>query len=82
MPCELFHKAVKTLEDNIHRYDIGFWTVYHLLPTKLKMVASSYYQRLHIVQMEAMYQSDGKTNFQKIQRQMAALLLETDYTAP
>jgi heparosan-N-sulfate-glucuronate 5-epimerase len=62
---QLFNKAVKTLEDNIHRYDIGFWTVYHLLPTKLKMVASSYYQRLHTVQLEAMYRLTGKLIFKK-----------------
>jgi hypothetical protein len=61
----LFNEAVRTLEDNIHRYDIGFWTVYHLLPTKLKMVVSPYYQRLHIVQMEAMYRLTGKPIFKE-----------------
>jgi hypothetical protein len=62
---QLFNNAVKTLEDNIHRYDIGFWTVYHLLPTRLKMVASPYYQRLHIVQLDAMYRLTGKPVFKK-----------------
>jgi hypothetical protein len=60
---QLFNESVKTLEENIQRYDIGFWTVYHLLPTKLKMVASPYYQRLHIVQLKAMHRLTGKKIF-------------------
>jgi len=62
---QLFTEAIKTLENNIQRYDIGFWTVYHLLPTRLKMVASPYYQKLHIVQLEAMYRITGKEIFKE-----------------
>jgi len=62
---QLFNEAVRTLEDNIHRYDIGFWTVYHLLPTRLKMVVSPYYQRLHIIQLKATYGITGKEIFKK-----------------
>jgi len=59
----LFREGVRTLEDNIAKYDIGFWSVYHLIPTKLKMIVSTYYQRLHIVQLEAMYCLTGKEVF-------------------
>ncbi|MFC1692658.1 D-glucuronyl C5-epimerase family protein [Candidatus Latescibacterota bacterium] len=61
----LFREGTRTLEDKIEKYDIGFWSIYHLLPTKLKMIASTYYQRLHIVQLEAMYNLTGKKIFKE-----------------
>ena len=61
----LFRECVRTLECKIAEYDIGFWSVYHLLPTKLKMVVSPYYQRLHIVQLQAMGRLTGKKIFNK-----------------
>lgn len=61
----LFREGVRTLEDNLLKYDIGFWTVYHLAPTKLKIIASTYYQRLHIVQLEAMFGLTGKQVFKE-----------------
>jgi hypothetical protein len=65
---QLFDAAVKTLEDNIHRFDIGFWTVYHLHKTMIPMAASPYYQRLHIVQLQAMYAITGKKIFEEYAR--------------
>ncbi len=59
----LFKECVRTLESKLADYDIGFWTVYHLLPTKLKMVVSPYYQRLHVVQLQAMAPLAGKEIF-------------------
>ncbi len=61
----LFNEAVHTLEDNISKYDIGFWTLYHLAPTKLKIVVSTYYQRLHTVQLEAMFGLTRKQIFKE-----------------
>lgn len=56
---DLWHSCIKTLKENLHHYDIGFWTTYDLAklnsckqPT---MPSSIYYQKLHTVQMRAMY---------------------------
>ena len=62
---KLYNESVRTLEDNVHRYDIGYWSVYHLHKTKLKMVVSFYYQRLHIVQLKIMYNLTGKKIFKE-----------------
>jgi len=59
----LFKEGVRTLKDHIGKYDIGFWSVYHLVPTKLKMIASPYYQRLHILQLKVMYKITGEEIF-------------------
>ncbi len=60
----LWKECLKTLESNLWNYDLGFWTSYDWpqgydsnLPV---MPSSSYYQRLHTVQMEAMYNLTGK----------------------
>lgn len=60
----LWEECLKTLESNLKNYDLGFWTSYDWpqgydknLPV---MPSSLYYQRLHTVQMEAMYNLAGK----------------------
>ncbi|MCK4753242.1 MAG: hypothetical protein KAS75_07335 [Planctomycetes bacterium] len=62
---ELFNESVRTLENHIQKYDIGFWSVYHLHSTKLREIASPYYQRLHIIQLNVMYLLTGKEIFKE-----------------
>ena len=64
----LWTECLKTLESNLENYDLGFWTSYDWpqgynknLPV---MPASLYYQRLHTVQMEAMYNLTKKEIYQ------------------
>ncbi len=52
---ELFRSAVKTLRDNLKHYDLGFWSLYEQSGTRLPMVASPFYHRLHIVQLRVMH---------------------------
>ncbi len=59
----LFASAVKTLRNNLDRYDIGFWSLYEQSGTRLPMAASSFYHRLHIVQLRIMYQLTGEKKF-------------------
>lgn len=65
----LFQNCVKTLEHNLHKWDLGEWTSYDIASGDDKgrpiMPASHYYQRLHIVQMESMYNLTGKEIFRK-----------------
>ena len=50
----LFERGVKTLENNLEAYDTGFWSLYEQSGTRLKMLASPFYHRLHIVQLRVM----------------------------
>jgi heparosan-N-sulfate-glucuronate 5-epimerase len=61
---ELFEKVAHTLAGNLDRYDIGFWSLYEQSGTRLKMVASPFYHRLHIVQLRIMHQLTGNKIFQ------------------
>jgi hypothetical protein len=60
---ELFLRAVKTLLENLWRYDLGFWSLYEQSGTRLKMVASPFYHRLHIVQLRVMHLLTGENQF-------------------
>ncbi|MBF0557323.1 MAG: hypothetical protein HQL08_00930 [Nitrospirae bacterium] len=66
---ELWDSCVRTLIDNLRYYDLGFWTSYDLVkfngsgqPT---MPSSIYYQKLHVVQMQAMYALTGEDVFRR-----------------
>ena len=60
---ELFDRAVRTLAANLQRYDAGFWSLYEQSGTWLKMMASPFYHRLHIVQLEVLYRMTGEEIF-------------------
>ena len=60
---ELFFSAVATLSHNIGNYDLGFWSLYEQSGTRLPMVASPFYHRLHIVQLRVMYRLTGEPVF-------------------
>ena len=55
----LWDDCINTLEAHLENYDLGFWTSYdwpHGYDESLPVMPSSfYYQKLHAVQMEAMY---------------------------
>lgn len=51
----LFDQGVNTLKDNLNRFDTGFWSLYEISGTRLKMLASAFYHSLHIVQLQVMF---------------------------
>jgi heparosan-N-sulfate-glucuronate 5-epimerase len=59
----LFEQAVRTLRANLGRYDSGFWSLYEQSGTRLPMVASPFYHRLHIVQLRVMHKLTGDAIF-------------------
>ncbi|MBS1850842.1 MAG: hypothetical protein JST79_08015 [Acidobacteria bacterium] len=59
----LFDAAVQTVLANLQRYDLGFWSLYELSGTRLPMVASPFYHRLHIVQLGIMQRLTGEKAF-------------------
>jgi hypothetical protein len=62
----LYERGVKTLERNLQAYDTGFWSLYEQSGTRLKMLASPFYHRLHIVQLRVMHRLTGSEVFVKV----------------
>ncbi len=61
-----FDQYVKTIKFNIHKYDIGYWSLYELSNLKIKMRASIFYHRLHIVQLKILYNMTNIEIFDKV----------------
>jgi hypothetical protein len=51
----LFNEAVRTLRDNLSRFDVGFWSLYEHSGTRMMMLASPFYHSLHIAQLRVMH---------------------------
>jgi hypothetical protein len=62
----LFQQAVRTMLHNLDRYDLGFWSLYEQSGTRLPMVASNFYHRLHIVQLRVMHRLTGEEKFAQV----------------
>jgi len=60
---EIFAEAVRTLKDNLHRFDAGFWSLYEQSGTRMQMLASPFYHSLHIVQLQVMHRLAGEPTF-------------------
>lgn len=69
---ELFAAAARTLLANLDRYDTGYWSLYELSPTRLPMLASPFYHRLHVVQLEVMHRLTGEPRFWEVAQRWAA----------
>jgi len=63
---ELFSRGVRTLLHNLDRYDVGFWSLYEQSGTRLPMMASLFYHRLHIVQLRVMHRLTGEDKFKSV----------------
>jgi hypothetical protein len=59
----LFASAVETLCLNLDCYDLGFWSLYEQSGTRLPMIASPFYHRLHITQLRVMYRITSEAAF-------------------
>jgi heparosan-N-sulfate-glucuronate 5-epimerase len=60
---DLFARAVETLQSNLASYDLGFWSLYELSGTLLPMIASPFYQRLHVTQLRVMHRITSEKLF-------------------
>jgi hypothetical protein len=60
---ELFARCVGTLKRNLSRYDAGYWSLYELSGTAIPMLASHFYHRLHIVQLDILAAMTGRDAF-------------------
>ena len=59
----LFMRCVNTLEKNLEKYDVGFWSKYELTELNFKMLASPFYHDLHIVQLKIFHKMTNKIFF-------------------
>lgn len=63
---EIFDRGVATLLHNLPRFDTGYWSLYEQSGTRLKMLASPFYHRLHVVQLRVMENLTGNPAFANI----------------
>jgi heparosan-N-sulfate-glucuronate 5-epimerase len=59
----LFASVIDTLCTNLDRYDLGFWSLYEQSGTRLPMIASPFYHRLHITQLRIMHRITSEAAF-------------------
>lgn len=62
----IFDRGVLTLLRNLRRYDTGYWSLYEQSGTRLPMLASPFYHRLHIVQLRVMARLTGESEFARV----------------
>lgn len=62
---ELFHRYVKTIDNNINEYDIGYWSLYEIANLPINMRASTFYHKLHIVQLKILSKMTNNAIFDK-----------------
>lgn len=54
-----FERFIKTVENSLDKFDTGFWSIYEISDTKMKMLASYFYHSLHIVQLKILFNITG-----------------------
>ena len=59
----LFNLYIKTLLNELDSFDNGSWSLYEHSGTWLKMIASPFYHKLHIVQLKVMFQITSESFF-------------------
>jgi heparosan-N-sulfate-glucuronate 5-epimerase len=70
----LFDCFCKTVTENLQKYDTGFWSLYELTPQRIKSIASPFYHRLHIVQLQVMHSMTGDLTFYEYAKRWQAYL--------
>jgi len=60
---DLFEQCVNTITAHLQSFDTGYWSKYELSGTMLPMIASTFYHRLHITQLNVMEMLTGAKIF-------------------
>ena len=68
----IFDRGVETLLRHLKKYDTGYWSLYEQSGTRLKMLASPFYHRLHIVQLQVMAKLTGERGFEEVAQRWQA----------
>lgn len=56
---QIYNKTLRTLCNSLHRFDIKFWSLYDLSGR----ITSPFYHKLHLAQLEVMYDITGEDAF-------------------
>jgi hypothetical protein len=62
---QMWEAGLSTLENVLPRYDLGFWSRGDLFRERPKMVASRFYHRLHVFQLQALHAMTGREIFRQ-----------------
>jgi len=60
--CKIWYEGIETLERNIERYDLGFWSRHNLID---EYPAEFGYHEIHIEQLNALYELSEKKKFKE-----------------
>ena len=78
---EDFHAGVEGLAGGLHLWDLGYWSRYDLFPHALVNVASPFYHRLHVTQLQAMERIAGDDRLSEVRRRYESYLRRPDHRA-
>jgi len=70
-----FQRGIQTLENNLPRYDKGYWSAYDLLFNQY-CAGYNYHKNVHISQLDVLYQISNNSIFDKYQRKFDRYLNE------
>ena len=62
---DLLENCLRTLERNMYKFDSGYWSLYDLSETKIKNLASLFYHKLHIAQLDILYKMSSVQIFKE-----------------
>lgn len=71
---KLFKKYIKTINNNISNYDIGYWSLYEISKLPIDMRASIFYHKLHIVQLKILFKMTNNLIFESTAKKWSKYL--------
>lgn len=63
-----FDRFINTIAHNLNTFDTGYWSLYEHAHTRIPMLASQFYHKLHIVQLEILYNISGNAQLKTVMR--------------
>ena len=64
--AQLWSRGCSTVAKNLDRFDSGYWSLYDLSPTSIRNLASPFYHKLHLVQLDVMRRLTGHPEFERV----------------
>ena len=58
-----FNVFIKTIINNLSKFDNGYWSLYEQSNTKIPMITSVFYHKLHIIQLKILYNMTNEKIF-------------------
>ena len=68
----VWERSVETLAARLHEFDTGWWSLYEAPHDGRRMLASPYYHRLHITQLDVLHRLTGLAAFATVAERFAS----------